>query len=1037
MREHSFDNDALVKEQSLAPPSLDNQSSTTATTPTNLYWPNSESENHELIGSLFSSSFVSSKEIDFDCLGFDNLQLNLAANTQQQQQQSSSTSTETDLNSSSSRTTVSENNANLLDFHNENHQLLSNKDEMNPLDFDGHLLDLDNLLSSINQINTIDAKLFDGHAIDEKSTTDLIQHVADPNEIIKPLARVESDDCFKKPFSLDRKPAIVLLKNNTKLNSALLKFNNQKLIIGKPKTAAATVSGENEPENNEVTTNDDEDDQDTEYDEEEEEEDDDDVDEEESDEEDDCDDYDEEEEDLDLEDLNLTLKDKKYLIKQLKSNRLHIDILNELKILRREKLLYKIRQSNPNVKASRAKFKQNDGVKGTNELTASTSSTTSSSGFYSNSNSTSNPSLTSLIASNSNESLKKRSRKRFKQLLNNSSKLSGSSKSKHPYNLEQHLKHKLSPSHQISTQHQSKQLKSKSKNKIGANHLEIGRTPPIVNEPSKRSSLPLKLDFNFLDSTKGHHKTSSTSHEANKNKREKLRHLNQIANDCQKNYATSNSNFEPKSKKIAIDTNMNFNKNLLIGSAPSNQRYKNPLLEHQKMPLIATMSSGAMKSKDEFDLHIKELSLLDLHSSEDDSNNSSKRFQSKYHNFINANHESILSSLLKASSNSNESDEIDNKLDFKLFKLDDQHKEEKPSITTTTRKQTNLNEIISKRIKYSPIAAAAASSKDPDLEQDTNNDEYVLVSKNKQLKSSDCAGESNQQQDAQSIETNSKKIDNLIQELDKSTLDSIAISTDSGSTKAGQEIHNFLEKKSDEIERHNSVHKKRNKRKKNETPSKSMNESANSEQSLTRLSLSRKNSDGASCSGKSITQSSEILNNCLDYDTLQNMKNLDLNKDKQSNQTAGSKSSRNLFSASSASSLLSLSASASNLQSKLTDPIKSSYDLSNLNLKDPKCRKYMWNLLKVNSSTDEIVKNFGSMLHDKLTFWDLARMKLENSQKNRLDTTYEILDDYSTLYNNINELLVTIVDEEDKKSSFSKKVSFFFYKILDYFGNFN
>jgi hypothetical protein len=85
----------------------------------------------------------------------------------------------------------------------------------------------------------------------------------------------------------------------------------------------------------------------------------------------------------------------------------------------------------------------------------------------------------------------------------------------------------------------------------------------------------------------------------------------------------------------------------------------------------------------------------------------------------------------------------------------------------------------------------------------------------------------------------------------------------------------------------------------------------------------------------------------------------------------------------------------------------------NLNLKDPNSRNYLWNLLKVNSPTDELTNQFGSILHDKITFWDLAQLKLKHSKSNHLKTTYQIIDEYTILYSNMRTYLEKIVNSEE------------------------
>ncbi len=151
----------------------------------------------------------------------------------------------------------------------------------------------------------------------------------------------------------------------------------------------------------------------------------------------------------------------------------------------------------------------------------------------------------------------------------------------------------------------------------------------------------------------------------------------------------------------------------------------------------------------------------------------------------------------------------------------------------------------------------------------------------------------------------------------------------------------------------------------------------------------------------------------LDNDTLQNMKNLDLNQDFTNSNINSSQNSIN-----STSSLNSSIYSSQILASKLDDStIFSSSSLSgsscnvNINLNDKNSRKSLWNLLKSHSSLDEMLDQFGAILHDKISFWDLVQLKFKHSKKSEIKTTYEIIDDYTQLYSNMSSLLEGIVKE--------------------------
>lgn len=95
----------------------------------------------------------------------------------------------------------------------------------------------------------------------------------------------------------------------------------------------------------------------------------------------------------------------------------------------------------------------------------------------------------------------------------------------------------------------------------------------------------------------------------------------------------------------------------------------------------------------------------------------------------------------------------------------------------------------------------------------------------------------------------------------------------------------------------------------------------------------------------------------------------------------------------------------------------------NLDIKNKDSRSYLWNLLKENSSQEELTEYFGSSLHDKLSFWDLVQLKLKYSNSNHLKTIYEIIDDYTKLYSNMSTLLERFVNEQSNINSLISKVS--------------
>jgi hypothetical protein len=87
-----------------------------------------------------------------------------------------------------------------------------------------------------------------------------------------------------------------------------------------------------------------------------------------------------------------------------------------------------------------------------------------------------------------------------------------------------------------------------------------------------------------------------------------------------------------------------------------------------------------------------------------------------------------------------------------------------------------------------------------------------------------------------------------------------------------------------------------------------------------------------------------------------------------------------------------------------------------LNLKDSNSRSYLWNLLRTHCTLDELISQFGAILHDKISLWDLVQLKLKFSQKSQIKTTYEIIEDYTVLYSNVSNLLERIVEEHSSEN---------------------
>ncbi len=95
-----------------------------------------------------------------------------------------------------------------------------------------------------------------------------------------------------------------------------------------------------------------------------------------------------------------------------------------------------------------------------------------------------------------------------------------------------------------------------------------------------------------------------------------------------------------------------------------------------------------------------------------------------------------------------------------------------------------------------------------------------------------------------------------------------------------------------------------------------------------------------------------------------------------------------------------------------------------LDLNEKKSRETLWDLLISHSSTTEMLDNFGSALHDKISFWDLVQLKIKHSKnKNELNTIYEITDDYTKLYSNMSTLLEGFVKEHSQEGASSRSRS--------------
>jgi len=434
-------------------------------------------------------------------------------------------------------------------------------------------------------------------------------------------------------------------------------------------------------------------------------------------------------------------------------------------------------------------------------------------------------------------------------------------------------------------------------------------------------------------------------------------------------------------------------------------------------------------------LHIKELSLLDLHSSEEDS------AEILIKNFaLNAK----LKKNMRSSSNENNSQSQMNSFVI-------------PPPINSNKTQTNsyLNEIISKRIKYSTNPATEDNSSSTEYQQQQH-----LMAQPASIPSNPA---NNQELIASAKKE--RRIDKLIQYLTKSSLDS-AGSTNcsvSSSTSSNESIHRHQQQQINSSQSFLIINNppiplpppppivsyvsssQQNKRKKNDASDTQQQQ----QQSVVSCSLPIENQIVIS----EVPQSNELSKSLtiIDNDTLQHMKNLDLNFDLKPNESSSSSSSSSSSCSSSASSVapaskskeknnykknkktlhsnggthnfdqtaVSSQASQQTHQEQPQSVAASESASLGIDLTDACSRKTLWNLLKSHSTQEEILDEFGSQLHDKISFWDLVKLKLKFSKNTQLKTTYEIIDDYTVLYSNMSTLLESFVEEHSSSSSSS------------------
>lgn len=135
----------------------------------------------------------------------------------------------------------------------------------------------------------------------------------------------------------------------------------------------------------------------------------------------------------------------------------------------------------------------------------------------------------------------------------------------------------------------------------------------------------------------------------------------------------------------------------------------------------------------------------------------------------------------------------------------------------------------------------------------------------------------------------------------------------------------------------------------------------------------------------------DLKSTSIENDTLQHMKNLDLNNELDISYR-GCKLAENNF----------------------------QINKDNLNLNDGSSREKLWSLLLKHTPVNELVQRFGAELHDKISFWDLVQLKLKHSPKNNLNTIYEIIDDYTLLYTNMSSLLERFASEQKFNNKYSQ-----------------
>ena len=386
------------------------------------------------------------------------------------------------------------------------------------------------------------------------------------------------------------------------------------------------------------------------------------------------------------------------------------------------------------------------------------------------------------------------------------------------------------------------------------------------------------------------------------------------------------------------------------------------------------------------------------------------------------------------------------------------------SSSSNGKNSHKLTELLSKRIKYSPAVVVCGclntDKSDPNTASKCSAHTCSDGNNNTTNNNDKCKEKSSSTQDDSHI---NKLIQYLTKSLDNSNTTTNSISSINNSSNESLHVNKLQKQESVSISSLSSINsnsscsifnssglnfnKSQYKRKK-----KSVNVEANTDkEDETAILVSIVKGDEISNENEAKSASSlknldlESLNKLnlisnaanLDNDTLQHMKNLDINNEIKKNDEGDDESDKagSSSSSSSKSKQSSLKSSSKNVfempkEDKTEPPEASSSaigisgagsDISlKLSLNDPASRKHLWNLLKEHSTQEELVEQFSSTLHDKISFWDLVQFKLKYSKSNQLRTTYEIIDDYTILYSNMSALLEQIVNQHTNGSS--KKV---------------